>query len=340
VFEILTVMFFLAVLFALWFFFGKIFQVRIIVPDNSLGLKLDAELYAKLLPGSRILHINWKSPRRHLDYFRFAKANIYMQRSAIGRGFPALKNYLVPNPEFFEVTGKLPDEFLCKTRHAVQALSKLAPTVYVGHTSFDYGNYSRNKDENLIVLFAGKSWLKNADKVLQAWLRNLDFPHLVMTYQNALPADVDKNNLPVNLSIYESLSEADMNHYARQAGAFLCPSSIEGFGHYINEGRASGALVLTTDYSPMNELIDEDSGILIAPESAIDAAVLVNRPHLVSDYDFELKAAIISVENIEQAVRAYMTMPQEEKQRRRDNARSRYLAERDGWEKNLSQLFL
>lgn len=35
----------------------------------------------------------------------------------------------------------------------------------------------------------------------------------------------------------------------------VCASEREGFGHYINEARAAGALVVSTDHPPMNELI-------------------------------------------------------------------------------------
>jgi hypothetical protein len=38
---------------------------------------------------------------------------------------------------------------------------------------------------------------------------------------------------------------------------------VEGYGHYINEGRSVGAVVVTTDYPPMNELVSERDGFLI-----------------------------------------------------------------------------
>ena len=44
----------------------------------------------------------------------------------------------------------------------------------------------------------------------------------------------------------------------------LCPSEYEGFGHYINEARSTGALIISTDAAPMNELVK--NGILIKPD--------------------------------------------------------------------------
>ena len=48
------------------------------------------------------------------------------------------------------------------------------------------------------------------------------------------------------------------------ADVHMCPSLIEGWGQYIDEGRRSKAVVLTLDAPPMNELIkDGTSGILV-----------------------------------------------------------------------------
>jgi hypothetical protein len=49
----------------------------------------------------------------------------------------------------------------------------------------------------------------------------------------------------------------------RRAGIHLCTSETEGFGHYINESRAAGAVPVVLDGAPMNELVDDASGILI-----------------------------------------------------------------------------
>lgn len=61
------------------------------------------------------------------------------------------------------------------------------------------------------------------------------------------------------------LTFADIRFLQTSIGLHLCPSEREGFGHYLNEARAAGALVVTTDHPPMNELIDSQSGHLIKP---------------------------------------------------------------------------
>ena len=43
----------------------------------------------------------------------------------------------------------------------------------------------------------------------------------------------------------------------------ICPSLCEGFGHYISEGLSCGAVVITNNCAPMNELVNCNNGILI-----------------------------------------------------------------------------
>ena len=45
----------------------------------------------------------------------------------------------------------------------------------------------------------------------------------------------------------------------------LCPSETEGFGHYLVEAMGVGAVVVTLDAPPMNEMVTPERGALIAP---------------------------------------------------------------------------
>jgi len=52
------------------------------------------------------------------------------------------------------------------------------------------------------------------------------------------------------------------------SGIHLCPSEREGYGLYIAEAMAAGALVIATNHPPMNELVTNATGLLIEPERA------------------------------------------------------------------------
>jgi glycosyltransferase involved in cell wall biosynthesis len=67
-----------------------------------------------------------------------------------------------------------------------------------------------------------------------------------------------------NVVIYKKHIDSFAYHKLQVSiGIHLCPSMIEGFGHYINEARALGRLAVTTDLAPMNELVDDQSGFVI-----------------------------------------------------------------------------
>ena len=63
------------------------------------------------------------------------------------------------------------------------------------------------------------------------------------------------------------------------AGVHMCPSLIEGWGQYIDEGRRSQSVVLTLDAPPMNELIkDGTSGILVKASKGPSMRQLLPNP--------------------------------------------------------------
>ncbi|GMF20855.1 unnamed protein product [Phytophthora lilii] len=61
-----------------------------------------------------------------------------------------------------------------------------------------------------------------------------------------------------------------------EAAFLMCPSRTEGYGHYINQGRASGAVIVTTDAAPMNELItSRKMGVLVQAMHQMDDRMLL-----------------------------------------------------------------
>jgi hypothetical protein len=57
------------------------------------------------------------------------------------------------------------------------------------------------------------------------------------------------------------------------------PPPCPGFGHYINEARAAGAVVVTTDHPPMSELVTPAAGVLVEPERTASYPLMALRDY-------------------------------------------------------------
>jgi hypothetical protein len=108
----------------------------------------------------------------------------------------------------------------------------------------------------MCLIVAGKSPFKNTNAVLQAWAENPDFPPLTITTYE--PVGVQQVQQYINNSkglgyatrnirlVADRMAVLQLNDLINSIGNHVCPSEKEGFGHYINQARAAGALLLTT----------------------------------------------------------------------------------------------
>ena len=71
--------------------------------------------------------------------------------------------------------------------------------------------------------------------------------------------------LPPNVLLIDRyLNEVRRQHLQATHGIHVCPSESEGYGHTIAEGMALGAVVVTTNTPPIDELVGRDRGYLVA----------------------------------------------------------------------------
>jgi glycosyltransferase involved in cell wall biosynthesis len=106
-----------------------------------------------------------------------------------------------------------------------------------------------------------------------------------------------------------------LNSLQSTCGIHVCPSETEGFGHYINEARGVGAIVVTTDCSPMNELIRPEYGILVPCSIELDIDQNEHQViHRCRVHSADLQAAYYQV----------LALPNEEKQKMHSKARSAF----------------
>jgi len=194
---------------------------------------------------------------------------------------PALKKakyqILIPNPEWLDArTHSLAG--MCthvwhKSNFSLRRLTPIFPHAehsYLGFTSPDPGLLVSGY-ESFVHLRGKLATRRNTNSILAHWKVTPSLPDLYVQFY-AEGADaiqyegwLSDRNLHVRIGWLKRREYLDL---ASRHGLHLCTSEVEGYGHYINEARAMGALVVTTNGAPMNELVDADCGVLVESSSS------------------------------------------------------------------------
>ena len=319
-------------------------QVRIILPTGGSGLIQDAKIYQALIPNSYIIQVDRGSPETHPEAKKEVDVNLYLETPlAAHTCFPAKKKWLMANQEFFypRYLNDV-DVIMTKSRYAeklltdyVKKVASPSQVVYTGFTSFPYV-INHNKDWHLMVHFAGNSRYKGTKSLLRLWQKNKGFRHLVpdsrliVTCRNycltkiteeveGLPFKEDHWEDPeTGLFVYIHLSDEKLAEIRRRAGVFLCPSIVEGYGHYINEGAANASVVMTTDFPPMNELVPR-TPFLIPPAGTLGSWNVFEpfgfvEPYFIDKHLPESKACWPDMQQLEKIITNYFQLSTSEKE--------------------------
>jgi glycosyltransferase involved in cell wall biosynthesis len=260
--------------------------------DHGGGLSNDLDIVTNLLGtlGCRVTINGWRTRRKRNDtaivvrlkrrlryeYARvagpFYDMNIFIQ-NIFPRFIPQARlNCLIPNPEcLFEWDMSHMSQIdwvLYKTMSAVGACGSLARnTRYLGFTSPDkLSEDVARPDEITCLHIAGASSEKGTAAVVEAWRRRPDWPHLVVIWSPKLYNGKSRAKLPLvpNISVVDRWIDAqELRRYQNACAVHVCPSEAEGFGHTIVEGMSCGAVVVTTDGAPMNEIVMANRGFLV-----------------------------------------------------------------------------
>lgn len=239
-----------------------------------------------------------------------ADLNVFLEELVPSQFCLARRNVWIPNQEWMPLRWKrdLPrlDGIWVKTRYAERIFRDVSSSVtYVGFTSFDRHEPTVAKEPRTFLHVAGRSRQKGTAAVLEAWRRNPQWPRLVVIQHPARAQTVDIPNVdyrPIRLD------DDALRALQNRSEFHLSPSEAEGFGHVLCESMGLGAIVLSTDAPPMNELVTDDRGILVAYDRT-------SRQGLGSNY-------YASVASIEAGVERLLAMDEPTKQRLRDNARA------------------
>ena len=253
----------------------------IVANFNGHGLSQDASVIEDILVGmgcdvvkKRRRDISWVGAL--INYRRY-DVLIFLENIYLRWAFAAKKILLIPNQEWFKpkktITLKLVDLVLCKSRYATAIFERyVGPRAqYIGFASnslslFDFSQDGNKKDFALFLHVAGGSQSKGTSRLIDVWRSLEDPPKLIIVQREGnapnpslLPESIDL--------ITKYLPEDDLNKLKMEAGIHICPSESEGFGHNIFQGMLCGSVVITTNFPPMNELVNAQRGYLVEIDS-------------------------------------------------------------------------
>lgn len=222
---------------------------------NAFGLKHDGMLMNGCIAAFfkdveiRILHHTMSRPER-------ADVNIFLETLNPMHMTYAKKNIFIPNQEWYfplAWDALLPRLTVwCKT-HEGEAFFKAkgASTVFLGWSSLDAG-FEDTLDFNKALFLAGNSRNKAAwiAPLVAAWPDECT-PELTILCREHHAKDLpSKPNVKI---ITEFQEESAVRALQQSAGIHMCLSDAEGFGHFQNEARSVGALMVINDIAPCNE---------------------------------------------------------------------------------------
>ena len=266
-------------------------RINVIYGDNGSGLSRDAWVVREAL--EREGHQVWLTPRpprrfplalnyvpelaRHAlrtgtqrvlkvvaKRLRLWDVNIFLDRLVPGYFDCARINCLVPNQEWLppEDRQRLKDIdlVLFKTRHAMSLLqNETKQSEYVGFTSLDRRDHSASRPSAAALHVCGWNPHKGTDAVLGAWSKHPLWPELTVVTQ--LPTAASAHGNVKHLT--SRISDSELRRLQNACAVHVCPSEVEGFGHTLMEAMSCGAVLITTDAPPMDELVSGEEGILV-----------------------------------------------------------------------------
>jgi glycosyltransferase involved in cell wall biosynthesis len=241
----------------------------------------------------------------------------------------AVTNVALPNPEWFDAHDRRMlsgvDIVWAKTAYTAEIFRSLGCRVrHVGFTSEDRYDPQVTRESTFFHL-AGKSSMKGTDRLLRVWARHPEWPRLTLVQHEA------DTNAPeiVAANIDRRIGYIDDHELRRLQNAsefHLCLSLTEGWGHYIVEALGIGAITVTVDAAPMNELVTNDRGALVRYKH-------VGSQRLATTYYFD-------EDHLEATIAGLLALTDAQRARLSQNSRRWFLKNQEAFPQRLNDALL
>lgn len=309
-------------------------RIQLLGRDNGAGLSRDMSLLAAALGEAgasvrtsglphRGRFAEWLTRLRLAGHKPAFDLNLMLERVRPEFAPAARRNVLVPNPEYFRAQDRAAlgciDMVWAKTRHAERLFAALGkPVRHVGFASPDRLDPAVPR-RHAFFHGPGRSNNKGTAALLKLWAAHPEWPGLTVAWRRKR---VELEALPANVRlIREHLDDDAYRRLQNEHRFHLCPSQTEGYGHYLVEAMGCGAVVLTLDAEPMNELVTAARGVLVPAQA-------VGTQDLATLYGFRDA-------DMAQAIERCAAMPQAEAEVLGAAARAWFEAERDAFPARL-----
>lgn len=249
-------------------------SIRIVARTNRVGIDRDVRIVSEALsrwrPPPAFSHYRSISPlRRFYGTPKTGSTLVFLERITARWLRSAERFVLIPNQERYPLRLvrllRHVDHVFCKSRHAVEIFARHHDSVHLlGFTSLDRRLAGVEMDYDRFFHLGGGSALKQTHLLVDLWRRHPEWPTLTVLWHRA---GADLGMIPDNVVLIQDyLADDELQRMQNECGVHLCPSLSEGWGHYIVEAMSCGAVTVTTDGPPMNELVAGDRGVLVPVE--------------------------------------------------------------------------
>jgi hypothetical protein len=256
----------------------KTITLRIIKPFKTTGLNADARIFKNAIDKIKDVNVVISTEDEVLKNKPNDDIHLYISNTKKEVLRYCKKKILMINHELFnqneeelEVLREI-DIIISRTEigynfaEEIKKKNNLKYEIRLIKFTSDFPVIKIEKDYTRILHSAGEHHWKQTDSIIKCWKKYNDFPEIIITCTDQCYRNIMKllKDIPNNVKIYNKL--IPYNEYIElknKIGYHLCPSIVEGYGHYLNEARKVKSLVITSNMAPMNELINKQSGILL-----------------------------------------------------------------------------